>query len=263
MRRWASHPDTIIAPVDLQGAAVQINPDLAPRQATTRSCNSSGTRRRPGRQRHTNPAFPHPHPDVIRADEAGELHIRAFRIKRVMFDFSAARSEINRLRVVHKKRTMRVAHARGTWRTVNGQAERVDLLRQRHLVPFQLRLAHVDGGQPVARIYRRQIAAVSVDIDLLKGHVETLVGSLIDGNEIGPRGSLPKLFWSEAHQNFAALALEIVSQFPVTMSDDLKAVKQRMEDIYLKARAETIYAGTTEIQLGIIAKRILRLNRGA
>lgn len=111
--------------------------------------------------------------------------------------------------------------------------------------------------------YRRQLAAVSVDIDLLKGHVETLVGSLIDGNEIGPRGSLPKLFWSEAHQNFAALALEIVSQFPVAMSDDLKAVKQRMEDIYLKARAETIYAGTTEIQLGIIAKRILRLNRGA
>lgn len=111
--------------------------------------------------------------------------------------------------------------------------------------------------------YRRQLAEVSVNVDLLKGHVETLVGSLILGSEIGPRGSLPKLFWSEAHQNFARLALEIVSQFPPAMSDELKAVKQRMEEIYLKARAETIYAGTTEIQLGIIAKRILRLNRGA
>lgn len=110
--------------------------------------------------------------------------------------------------------------------------------------------------------YARQLADVAINIELLKGHVETLVGSLIDGNEIGPRGSLPKLFWSEAHQNFAKLALEIVSQFPPDMSDPLRAVRSRMEDIYMKARAETIYAGTTEIQLGIIAKRILNLKRG-
>ena len=109
--------------------------------------------------------------------------------------------------------------------------------------------------------YRRQLAQVSVDVELLKGHVETLVGSLIDGQEIGPRGSLPKLFWSEAHQRFAELGLEITSRFPAELSDDLRAVKRRMEDIYLKARAETIYAGTTEIQLGIISKRILKLNR--
>ena len=110
--------------------------------------------------------------------------------------------------------------------------------------------------------YARQLADVSVNIELLKGHVETLVGSLIDGEEIGPRGSLPKLFWSEAHQSFAKLALEITSQFPPDMSDPLRAVRRRMEDIYIKARAETIYAGTTEIQLGIIAKRILKLNGG-
>ncbi|OWU84668.1 acyl-CoA dehydrogenase [Oceanicola sp. 22II-s10i] len=115
----------------------------------------------------------------------------------------------------------------------------------------------------VERDYAAQLADVSVNIDLLKGHVETLVGSLIEGEEIGPRGSLPKLFWSEAHQSFAALALEIVSRFPPDMSDPLRAVKLRMEEIYLKARAETIYAGTTEIQLGIIAKRILKLNRKA
>ena len=68
------------------------------------------------------------------------------------------------------------------------------------------------------------------------------------------------MFWSEAHQDFSKLALEIVSRFPPDMSDPLRAVKRRMEDIYIKARAETIYAGTTEIQLGIIAKRILKLN---
>lgn len=111
--------------------------------------------------------------------------------------------------------------------------------------------------------YRRALAEVSVNIELLKGHVETLVGSLIDGQEIGPRGSLPKLFWSEANQAFGRLAQEIVSQFPVDASDTLRVARKRMEDIYLKARAETIYAGTTEIQLDIISKRILQLKRKA
>ena len=54
----------------------------------------------------------------------------------------------------------------------------------------------------------------------------------------------------------------MVSQFPADGSAALKAAKARMEDIYLKSRAETIYAGTTEIQLDIIAKRILKLGRG-
>ncbi|MAW88816.1 MAG: acyl-CoA dehydrogenase [Phyllobacteriaceae bacterium] len=121
-------------------------------------------------------------------------------------------------------------------------------------------------GDPATRhlvtTYRRQLAASRVDVELLKGHVETLVASLVAGEEIGPKGSFPKLFWSEAHQRFAALGLEMVSQFPADGSAALKAAKARMEDIYLKSRAETIYAGTTEIQLDIIAKRILKLGRG-
>lgn len=121
-------------------------------------------------------------------------------------------------------------------------------------------------GDPATRhlvtACRRQLAAVRVEVELLKGHVETLVASLVAGEEIGPKGSFPKLFWSEAHQRFAALALDMVSQFPAGASAPLRAVKARMEDIYLKSRAETIYAGTTEIQLDIIAKRILKLGRG-
>jgi alkylation response protein AidB-like acyl-CoA dehydrogenase len=110
--------------------------------------------------------------------------------------------------------------------------------------------------------YRRRLAEVSVDIELLKGHVETLVESLAAGEQIGSKGSFPKLFWSEAHQRFGKLAVEIVSQFGPNPSERLRAVRERMEDVYLKGRAETIFAGTTEIQLDIIAKRILKLRDG-
>ena len=115
----------------------------------------------------------------------------------------------------------------------------------------------------ILKSYRRELAQCRLEVELLKGHVETLVETLLAGEQIGPRGSFPKLFWSEAHQRFARLAYEIVSRFPAGASQPLIDVKKRMERIYLSGRAETIYAGTTEIQLDIIAKRILKLKKVA
>ena len=97
---------------------------------------------------------------------------------------------------------------------------------------------------------------------MLKAHVEPVVERLVAGESIGDRGSLMKLHWSEAHQRFAALALELVEQAPPGASAAVQAARQRFQNVYLRARAETIYAGTTEIQLGIIGDRILKLPRG-
>ena len=111
--------------------------------------------------------------------------------------------------------------------------------------------------------YARELAQIRVEIEMLKGHVETLVESLLAGEEIGPRGSFPKLYWSESHQRFAQIAYEIVSRFPPTAGQPLRDAKARMEAIYLHSRAEPNYAGTTEIQLDIIGKRILNLSKAA
>jgi len=115
----------------------------------------------------------------------------------------------------------------------------------------------------ILRKYDAELAAARIAVEMLKGHVETLVDHMLAGKSIGPRGSFPKLFWSEAHQRFARIAFEIVSRFPPDAGQALRDVKARMEDIYLSSRAETIYAGTTEIQLDIIAKRILNLRNAA
>ncbi|MEH2628655.1 alkylation response protein AidB-like acyl-CoA dehydrogenase [Bradyrhizobium sp. AZCC 1719] len=110
--------------------------------------------------------------------------------------------------------------------------------------------------------YAARIGEVVVDIEVLKAHVETVVDALVSGDRIGARGSLAKLHWSEAHQRFAALALELLAQASMPLLPAVKVARRRFEAIYLQARAETIYAGTTEIQLGIIADRILQLSRG-
>src|SRR5215471_2703699 len=112
------------------------------------------------------------------------------------------------------------------------------------------------------RHYEVRLGEVVVDIEVLKAHVETAVGALANGDRIGARGSLAKLHWSEAHQRFAALALELLEQASVPMPPAVQVARRRFEAIYLQARAETIHAGTTEIQLGIIADRILRLPKG-
>jgi alkylation response protein AidB-like acyl-CoA dehydrogenase len=97
---------------------------------------------------------------------------------------------------------------------------------------------------------------------VLKAHVETAVEALVAGDSIGARGSLAKLHWSEAHQRFAALAMELLSKASLPLQPAVRVAQRRFEGIYLQSRAETIYAGTTEIQLGIIADRILELARG-
>ncbi|MBN8899605.1 MAG: hypothetical protein J0H57_01105, partial [Rhodospirillales bacterium] len=57
------------------------------------------------------------------------------------------------------------------------------------------------------------------------------------------------------------LALELLEQAPPGAAPEVQAARARFQRLYLAARAETIYAGTTEIQLGIIGDRILGLPR--
>lgn len=138
------------------------------------------------------------------------------------------------------------------WRFENELAHLVRACR----ADAALRRLLEDGG------YRRRLADTVVDIAVLKGLVEPAVATLLAGQPIGARGSLMKLHWSEAHQRFAALALEMLGQASPGAGAEVRAARARFNDLYMRARAETIYAGTSEIQLGIIADRILQLPRG-
>lgn len=109
--------------------------------------------------------------------------------------------------------------------------------------------------------YRRRIAATVSEISVLKAYVEGVVTDIVAGEAIGARGSLYKLYWSEAHQRFSILAREMLAQAACDAGPSVSRAKERFESIYLLGRSETIYAGTTEIQLGIIADRILELPR--
>jgi len=80
------------------------------------------------------------------------------------------------------------------------------------------------------------------------------------GAQPGPEGSMEKLFWSEMYQRMLETAMEVSGPYSVLAKGDKRApLSGRWPHLYLYSRGRTIAAGTSEIQRGIIAQRVLGL----
>ncbi len=79
------------------------------------------------------------------------------------------------------------------------------------------------------------------------------VTTLADGGDIGPAGSVNKVFWSDLDVALHETALELLGA-------DAELVSP-WTDGYLFSLAGPIYAGTNEIQRNIVAERVLGLPR--
>jgi alkylation response protein AidB-like acyl-CoA dehydrogenase len=101
------------------------------------------------------------------------------------------------------------------------------------------------------------------------------VTSWLNGDDIGPESSMHKLFWSEWLQQTTDLAMDILgldgitpvghglqgNAFPAAEAGTPNTTGAWV-DYFLRSRAASIYAGSSEIQLNIISERILGLPRG-
>jgi len=80
------------------------------------------------------------------------------------------------------------------------------------------------------------------------------------GEPPGPEGSIEKLFWSEMYQRMLEIPLSIAGPYGQLTSADRRAPRDgRWPHLFLYSRGRTIAAGTSEIQRGIIAQRVLGL----
>jgi alkylation response protein AidB-like acyl-CoA dehydrogenase len=119
-------------------------------------------------------------------------------------------------------------------------------------------------GEPVVHdvLTRQKIAQAYIDTELLKLNNYRALTRLLRGNPPGPEGSVPKLQWAEANQRLQELAVDIQSARGQLYQGDLSLTDDAYWQYgFLRARANSIEGGTSEIQRNIIAERVLGLPR--
>jgi alkylation response protein AidB-like acyl-CoA dehydrogenase len=110
----------------------------------------------------------------------------------------------------------------------------------------------------MAELHEAKLGRIAAELEILRYHNTHFVSRIAAGEPIGEEASLLKLCWSRTHQDLSALSLDILGDG--IDADTTEA--ERFRQIYLTARGETIYAGSSQIQKNIIAERVLGLPRG-
>jgi alkylation response protein AidB-like acyl-CoA dehydrogenase len=138
-------------------------------------------------------------------------------------------------------------------------------LRLRQGVEGILALARrVPGGdRPLAAdpCARQRLAQLYIDSEAVRcATLRALQPLLAGGSAPGPEGSVAKLHFAETWQRLTELALELQGAYAPLAAGSGRALDEGFwQAAYLRARGDTIAAGTSEIQRNIIAERLLAL----
>lgn len=105
--------------------------------------------------------------------------------------------------------------------------------------------------------FRQKVGTLFSELQMLRLLNLKTASRIVNGRGIGSEASIVKLFWSELHQRISAFASDVYGEDFVLGEPEA----ERFRFLYLHSRAESILAGTSEIQRNIIAERMLQLGR--
>ncbi|MBM4254501.1 MAG: acyl-CoA dehydrogenase [Deltaproteobacteria bacterium] len=112
-------------------------------------------------------------------------------------------------------------------------------------------------------VVRQQLAQHLIDVEILKYSCYRNFTRLLRGGTPGPEGSILKLWWSELNQRMQETAMMLEGPYNQLTRESPWAVEGgRWQHHFMRSRANTIEAGTSEIQRNIIAERVLRMPKG-
>ena len=120
-----------------------------------------------------------------------------------------------------------------------------------------------DRGAGADASTRQKVAQAQIE-----AHVFRLIGlrnltKAQHGQAPGPEASVTKLFWSEMDKRLQDTAISVEGMYGALAPESAMAIEDgRWQYGWMWAQAETIYAGSSEIQRNIIAERVLGLPRG-
>src|SRR5438270_10250180 len=118
------------------------------------------------------------------------------------------------------------------------------------------RRAPAGNGRPASEdpLVRQRLAQLLIESEVLRLNAYRSLSAVTRTGVPGPEGSLGKWHWSEVNQALTELAIEIAG--PRAMLADHDWTYR-----FLRARANSIEGGTTEILKNIVAERVLGLPR--
>jgi len=127
----------------------------------------------------------------------------------------------------------------------------------------RLKELYLEHSDPSDHAIQDQVVQAWMDARAYRWYTFQNVTKMLDGDPIGPKNSLNKIFWSEMDVRMHDAALDIIADRAELEGEGPDAVAQ---GAWLKgfqfALAGPIYAGTNEIQRNIVARHVLKLPRG-
>ncbi len=135
--------------------------------------------------------------------------------------------------------------------------------RYRREVDELVRIAR-ERGLAGDAVVRDRIADLHVRVETYRLQALRTLAVLQAGDTVGAGSSVTKLLWSELERDIYDLARELLGPAGEALhAPDLPlADAEGWRSRAWYARAATIYAGTSEIQRSILARRVLDLPRG-
>jgi len=129
-----------------------------------------------------------------------------------------------------------------------------------------VKLAHsIDrNGAPAScdPVVRQKLAQIYAEIEIMRLNQMRSISRISQSGAPGPEGSIQKIFWSELNQRFQQVAQEVLGPFAqLEKGCDLAFDDGQWAYSYLRARGNTIEAGTSEIQRNIVGHFVLGLPR--
>ncbi len=112
------------------------------------------------------------------------------------------------------------------------------------------------GGRGTDATVRQRAVAIWIRLRLMRLNA---LRNLSSGADV-PAAMITKLYWSELHRDMGELAMDVAGADAMVRTGDGDDYS-RLQRLFLFSRADTIYAGSSEIQRNLIGERGLGLPR--
>jgi alkylation response protein AidB-like acyl-CoA dehydrogenase len=120
-----------------------------------------------------------------------------------------------------------------------------------------------ENGSARDPVIRDRLARHYAGVQIMRYNGQRMLTDLVTRGVIGPQASIGKLYWTSWHRDLGETAMTVLGTDALTVAGKVGGDYEldELHHTFMASRAETIYAGSSEIQRNIIGERVLGLPR--